>query len=69
MRRCTVAPALLPDSPDTPTPTPALARSLDGNQLCGIGWHGGGTYTDEGISKLCERLKGSAITSLRCAAP
>ena len=42
---------------------------MDGNQLCGIGWHGGGTYTDEGISKLCERLKGSAITSLRRATP
>ena len=27
-----------------------------------------GTYTAEGITKLCEGLKGSAVTSLRCAA-
>ena len=27
-----------------------------------------GTYTAEGIIKLCEGLKGSALTSLRCAA-
>ena len=27
-----------------------------------------GTYTDEGITKLCEGLKGSAVTSLKCAA-
>ena len=26
-----------------------------------------GTYTTEGIIKLCEGLKGSALTSLRCA--
>ena len=26
-----------------------------------------GTYTAEGITKLCEGLKGSAVTSLRCA--
>ena len=28
-----------------------------------------GTYTAEGIIALCEGIKGSAITSLRCAAP
>ena len=27
-----------------------------------------GTYTAEGITKLCEGLKGSAVTSLKCAA-
>ena len=27
-----------------------------------------GTYTTEGIHKLCEGLKGSAVTSLKCAA-
>ena len=27
-----------------------------------------GIYTTEGITKLCEGLKGSAVTSLRCAA-
>ena len=30
----------------------------------GAGW---GTYTSEGITKLCEGIKGSAITSLKCA--
>ena len=25
-----------------------------------------GTYTAEGITKLCEGLKGSSVTSLRC---
>ena len=36
------------------------------NALCGLsqGW---GTYTTEGITKLCEGLKGSAVTSLKCA--
>ena len=48
--------------------------SLDGNwnQLCGVynDMHGGthGTYTTLGITKLCEVLKGSAVTSLECAA-
>ena len=27
-----------------------------------------GTYSAEGITKLCEGLKGSAVTSLKCAA-
>ena len=39
-----------------------------GNQLCGLDGHGSGTYTTEGITKLCEGLKGSAVTSLECAA-
>ena len=41
---------------------------LSGNQLCGLDYVIGGTYTAEGITKLCEGLKGSAVTSLRCAA-
>ena len=39
------------------------------NQLCGLDHNGRGTYTAEGINKLCEGLKGSAVTSLKCAAP
>ena len=38
------------------------------NQLCGLDGDGEGTYTTEGITKLCEGLKGSAVTSLKCAA-
>ena len=38
------------------------------NQLCGIDGWGSGSYTAEGITKLCEALKGSAVTSLKCAA-
>ena len=38
------------------------------NQLCGIGRDGDGTYTTEGITELCARLRGSAVTSLECAA-
>ena len=44
------------------------ARSLAGNRLCGV-WYDArgreqGTYTAEGITALCEGLKGSAVTSL-----
>ena len=42
--------------------------SLDDNQLCGVSKYGG-IYTAEGITKLCEALKGSAVTSLEYAAP
>ena len=38
------------------------------NQLCGLDLQGRGTYTAEGITALCEGLKGSAVTSLECAA-
>ena len=38
------------------------------NELCGLGFDGFGCYTTEGITKLCEALKGSAVTSLKCAA-
>ena len=41
---------------------------MGGNALCGVKY-GRGTYTAEGITKLCEGLKGSAVTSLECAAP
>ena len=45
-----------------------MCGSLDFNQLCGISpVNGQGTYTAEGINKLCESLKTSSITSLRCA--
>ena len=42
--------------------------SLGNNELCGVTTSGSGTYTTEGITKLCEALKGSAVTSLECAA-
>ena len=38
------------------------------NQLCGLDSRGHGTYTAEGITKLCEGLRGSTVTSLECAA-
>ena len=46
-------------------PSPQLG-SLDSNQLCGVNFSGKGTYTTESITKLCEGLKGSSVTSLRC---
>jgi len=39
---------------------------LTGNELCGLDRDGNGTYTAEGIAKLCEGLKGSTVTSLEC---
>ena len=36
---------------------------MAGNQLCGLNYEGYGTYTAEGITKLCEGLKGSAVTA------
>ena len=41
--------------------------SLAGNLLCGVDQYGRGTYTADGINALCEGLKGSAVTSLKCA--
>ena len=41
---------------------------MDSNQLCGLDDYGDGEYTTEGITKLCEALKGSAVTWLKCAA-
>ena len=37
------------------------------NQLCGLNTNPG-FYTTEGITELCEGLRGSAITSIKCAA-
>ena len=51
-----------------PVDTPPALGSLGFNQLCGVDRQGRGTYTTEGITKLCEGLKGSAVTSLMCAA-
>ena len=45
---------------------PARRGRLDCNQLCGLDAMGRGTYTAEGINALCEGLKRSGITSLRC---
>ena len=45
----------------------SFACSLSQNQLCGIDHEGNGIYTTEGIIKLCEGIKGSAIISLKCA--
>ena len=42
----------------------SLARSLSNNALCGVNDYGEGSYTAEGITALCEGLKGSAVTSL-----
>ena len=46
---------------------PSLARSLSDNAICGVSRRGRGTYTTEGITALCEGLKGSAVTSLDVA--
>ena len=40
---------------------------MDGNQLFGLDKGGYGEYTTAGITELCEGLKGSSVTSLRCA--
>ena len=40
---------------------------MNSNALCGISRDGDGTYTTEFITKLCEGLKDSAVTSLKCA--
>ena len=51
-----------------PIDTPCYVDRLARNWLCGLTQHGSGIYTAEGITKLCEGLKGSAVTSLECAA-
>ena len=43
---------------------PFLAHSLSDNAICGLNEDREGTYTAEGITALCEGLKGSAVTSL-----
>ena len=52
-----------------PIDTPPFLGSLANNQLCGVTPWGTGNYTAEGITKLCEALKGSAVTLLKRAAP
>ena len=43
---------------------------MEDNELCGFykDMYGEihGTYTAKGVTKLCEGLKGSAMTSLKC---
>ena len=51
-----------------PLDTPPFLGSLANTELCGLGCYGDGDYTAEGITKLCEALKGSAVTWLKCAA-
>ena len=41
-----------------------FARSLSDNAICGVDSRGRFFYTAEGITALCEGLKGSAVTSL-----
>ena len=65
--RCADAPKRSPFCQRPLTLLPSFG-SLCGNQLCGIDQRGNGTYTTEGIAKLCEVLKGSGVTSLECAA-
>ena len=64
--RCAATPNLhSPYTRQSPLNTsPPLACSLAGNCVCGLNWRGEGTYTAEGITALCEGLKGSAVTSL-----
>ena len=75
----TVAPARLSDPTGIRHSRHPCSRSLGGNQLCGLFPYNGivsrmpvcdydGTYTTEGITKLCEGLRGSAVTSIKCAA-
>ena len=74
MRRCPIVSTFVCQPPDTPT----LSRhsrptrgSLASNRLCGLYYSkfglDKGTYNIRGITKLCEGLKGSAVTSLKCA--
>ena len=51
-----------------PVVTPPPLGSLTENQLGGLDYCGPGEYTTEGITKLCEALMSSAVTSLECAA-
>ena len=49
--------------------TPRSRGSLAANELCSLDDDGRGTYTTAGITKLCEGLKESNVTSLECAPP
>ena len=66
---CAAAPRVFAFVSAPLTLPPSQLGSLERTQLCGLdedGW--GSTYTVEGITKLCEGLTGSALTSLKCAA-
>ena len=39
---------------------------MDYNQLCGVDLDGDGTFTTVGITALCDGLKQSKVSSLRC---
>ena len=66
MRRCPIVFAFSSAPIDT---VPPSLGSLANNELCGVTSFGSGTrHTTEGITKLCEALKGSTVTSLKCAA-
>ena len=39
---------------------------MDDNKLCGIDRNGFGTFTTEGITALCDGIKQSGVSSLRC---
>ena len=39
---------------------------MDGNRLCGVSMYGEGKFTTEGINALCDGLKQSKVSSLRC---
>ena len=44
-----------------------LLASLDKNQLCGLDIIGLGTYTAEGITKICDMLKtNGSLRELKC---
>ena len=47
-------------------PAPPLFYSLDNNIFC-RDYHRRYMFTDKGITALCEGLKGSAVTLLKCA--
>ena len=67
--KCAAAPKRCLLFVSAPIDTPPSVGSLAFNLLCGLDSEvGGGTYTTEGITKLCEGLKGSSVTSLECAA-
>ena len=65
MRTCPKVFAFMSAPIDT---SPSLCGSLSHNMLCGLDMYGNGTFTTEGITTLCEALKGSTVTSLECAA-
>ena len=61
--KCAAAPRVFARV-SAPIDTPLSLGSLGANKLCGVDHVGNGTYTTEGITKLFEALRGSAVTSL-----